>query len=95
MLHTQALLYSDEREVDVKSSSEHFIQVIESDSKMDRLLHKLSEVLEFFRESSFPKVHFADVDDALRFDLSEYFAASRRGLEAVCSYFTFFLLYRC
>uniref|UniRef100_F1KTU0 MORC family CW-type zinc finger protein 2A n=1 Tax=Ascaris suum TaxID=6253 RepID=F1KTU0_ASCSU len=57
--------------------------VIESDSKMDRLLHKLSEVLEFFRESSFPKVHFADVDDALRFDLSEYFAASRRGLEAL------------
>uniref|UniRef100_A0A914ZW42 CW-type domain-containing protein n=4 Tax=Parascaris univalens TaxID=6257 RepID=A0A914ZW42_PARUN len=58
-------------------------EVIESDSKMDKLLHKLNEVLEFFRESSFPKLHFADVDDALRFDLSEYFAASRHGLDVL------------
>ncbi|KHN73849.1 MORC family CW-type zinc finger protein 2 [Toxocara canis] len=56
-------------------------EVVDADSKRDGLVHKLTEVLEFFRESSFPKIQFANADEALAFDLPTYFAAYHRGLE--------------
>ncbi|VDM45828.1 unnamed protein product [Toxocara canis] len=56
-------------------------EVVDADSKRDGLVQKLTEVLEFFRESSFPKIQFANADEALAFDLPTYFAAYHRGLE--------------
>ncbi|VDK49197.1 unnamed protein product [Anisakis simplex] len=47
----------------------------------DGLLRKLNDVLEFCRESSFPKINFGSADEALTFDLQDYFRAHREGVE--------------